>query len=222
VTRIALMPPLRRAAALAVAGVLILAAAACRDDGASGADPVRSASESGGTSSSPHPSPTEPAWLSRYSSEQVDAYEQAITRLKSYEQRSEPIWAAGRATASAEALFKEYFPSPQWRNLFQRLRTYQQVDVQMPGQPTVLWSKPRSVTVEGKTGSVSLVQCVDYTSVETTQYGKPVPRAHVFNKPVLRRVELARPKGFGWLIYVLEEPTVKDFTRCSAPKEPVS
>ena len=108
---------------VAVVGVcaLGLIASACGGDGP--ADPVPTSSPSPSTvdSSSATPTPSSPtsdpdAWRSDFTSAQLDAYDAALARWDAYEARSEPIWAAGRATPAAEELFKEFFPTPIWND----------------------------------------------------------------------------------------------------------
>jgi hypothetical protein len=140
------------------------------------------------------------------------AYEAAVARLASYEREAEPIWATGKATKEAEALFQEYFPSPVWQVYFDRLKTYQEVDVKVMGLPTVLWSMATKISSsDGASGSVSLRQCVDFASQEVTQYDEPVER---FNTPVLRTATLDGSADAGWLILELSEPIEGEAKSC--------
>lgn len=155
------------------------------------------------TSSSPTatetPSPTEPSWEEKYTDAQLKAYEAALARYKQYETRTEPIWSEGKATDRAEALFKQYFPSPLWQGQLRRLATYEQVDVHISGLPTVYWSRAKSISDSG--GSVVIDQCVDYTTVSTTQRGEPAQPVKGQQKPNLRTINLEKPDGYDWLIY---------------------
>lgn len=77
-------------AALTLAGAL----AACSD---AAKDPEPKATDST-TSAAPTPTPTEPTWQDAYTEKQLMGYEAALQRWESYLNRSEPIWAAGKAT----------------------------------------------------------------------------------------------------------------------------
>jgi hypothetical protein len=188
----------RNAATVLTATALMLGAAACGgEDNDPQAEPT---SPTTSTSSSPTETiPTEPAWVDDYTKKQLDAYEAALTRWETYESRSEPIWAAGKVTERAEALFKQYFPSPIWQGYYDRLKTYQQVDVQIEGTPGIYWSRAKSISKNGR--SVVIDQCVDYTTIETTQRGEPAQPVAWQQKPNLRTITLEKPAGYDWLIY---------------------
>ncbi|MGK2878541.1 MAG: hypothetical protein ACSLFF_08205, partial [Solirubrobacterales bacterium] len=106
-----------------VLAVLTMTAACGGNDGPEPLPPVTSSPSSPSTSTSP--APTTPAWQSKYTKEQIAEYEAALDRWSTYEQRSEPIWAAGKATPAAEALFKKFFLNAIGQ--YQTLQTYEQV-----------------------------------------------------------------------------------------------
>ncbi|UUZ59588.1 hypothetical protein [Nocardioides sp. B-3] len=151
------------------------------------------------TDTSPTPDPD--AWRAKFDADQLSAYDTALQRWDSYESRSEPIWAKGKATPAAEKLFKEFFPHPIWVGQFEQLQTYEQYEVQIAGTPDVLWSRARSVTETGS--GVVIMQCVDYRSTTTTQNGNPTQPIESRQKPVLREINLSKPEGYGWLIYAI-------------------
>jgi hypothetical protein len=189
---------LRRAASVAVVlGTLVVAAACGGDDHPPTNSPGPDASES--PTEPTEPTSTAPAWEKKYTEKQLDAYEAALTRWETYENRSEPIWAEGKATARAEAFFKQYFPSPVWQGYFRRLQSYESADVKVEGTPGVYWSKPKSISDNGL--NVEIEQCVDYTQGKTTQAGKPTQVPGWVKKPNLRTITLSKPKGYEWLIY---------------------
>ncbi|MEP9385553.1 hypothetical protein [Nocardioides sp. KR10-350] len=191
----------RKTAAALGAAVLMLGTAAC----GGGDDPTSDDSPSPTVSSSPtsSPSPTSDAWKKKYTPAQLKAYQDALARWTEYEQRSEPIWARGKATEAAANLFKEYFPSPFWQNQYKRLASYEQVDVKVSGTPGIYWSKAKSVSKDG--GSVEITQCVDNTQIKVTQHGKPAKPVKAQQRPNLRTISLSKPKGYDWLIYGIED-----------------
>lgn len=194
------MMTLRRIAVAIVLVALLATTSACV--GADDEPKATPSSSSTYTSSSPspiEPSPTETAWQDKYTEAQLDAYQAALSRYQEYETRSEPIWAEGKATDRAGALFKQYFPSPLWQGRLRTLSQYEQVDVQIEGVPDVYWSRAKSISVTGK--SVVIDQCVDYTTVSVTQRGEPAPPVKWQQKPNLRTITLEKPEGFDWLVY---------------------
>lgn len=189
----------RHLTAAALLAALLATTAACGGDDEPEATPSSSTTP---TTQSPSPTvttPTEPAWEDKYTDAQLDAYDAALARYESYETRTEPIWAEGKVTDRAEALFKQYFPSPIWQGYLSRLTTYEQVDVQIDGLADVYWSKAKSISDTGL--SVVINQCVDYTTISTTQRGKPAQPVEWQQKPNLRTITLEKPDGYDWLIY---------------------
>ncbi len=187
----------RRLTVATISVALLATTAACGGDDEPEAKP-----SSTPTTQSPSPTesiPTEPAWEDKYTEAQLDGYEAALSRYEEYETRTEPIWAEGKVTDRAEALFKQYFPSPIWQGYLQRLATYEQVDVQVEGLADVYWSKAKSISDTGR--SVVINQCVDYTTISTTQRGKPAKPVKWQQKPNLRTISLEKPDGSDWLIY---------------------
>lgn len=184
---------IRRTLSTLAALTLAAGLTACSDDKD---DPNTSPTE---TPSSAEPTPTETAWQDDYTAKQLKAYDAALQRWESYLQRSEPIWAAGKATPQAEDLFKEYFPDPAWRNQFEQLATYEEVEIKTTQQPEIYWSRAKRISKDLR--GVRIEQCVLYSSGSTTQRGKPIESAKWATVPRLRTIELSKPKGFDWLIY---------------------
>jgi hypothetical protein len=177
-----------------------------------------SVSESTPTSTSQ--APTIDSWRDDYSDDELAAYHAALARWTEYETRAAPIWEAGKATPEAQALFRQYFPAPNWQAQFQTLETYEQAEVRVTGLPTVKWSEATRIKTGGSTGSVSIRQCVDYLTAQIRQYGQPVEKEAVFQQPVLRTIVLGKPEGKSWLIYQLREPTAKDAKNCDPETAP--
>lgn len=190
----------RKIAVAAVSIVLFAATAAC--GGGDDEPEVTPPSSSTPTTESPSPtdpSPTETAWQEKYTDAQLDSYEAALSSYEEYESRSEPIWAEGKVTDRAEALFKQYFPSPLWQGRLRMLSDYEQVDVQVKGLADVYWSRAKSISDTGL--SVVINQCVDYTTVKVTQRGEAAQPVKWQQKPNLRTLTLEKPDGSDWLIY---------------------
>lgn len=179
-----------RHAAIAVAA-LTLALTGCQGDGnEADGDPTEVPSTSTET-----PTETETtadtSWREEYNEEQLQAYEAALQRVDDYEQTSEPIWREGIATPEAEALFAEYWLVPQVP--YGQLQTYQEVDVQISGRPTVLDSRATRVALSDGGESVTIDQCVDYSTSRFIQYGTQTTGGA--SEPVLRTVQIDRFVG---------------------------
>ena len=192
---------IRRTLSIVAALALASCLSACSDENR---DPDPKATDS---TSSASPTPTKPAWQDAYSEKQLDGYDAALQRWESYLDRAEPIWAAGEATPQAEDLFKEYFPDPVWRNVYSTLKTYEQVDVRSEGQARVYWSK--ATQISGTALSVTIKQCVNYSTGKATQGGKTIEPEEWATDPRLRTISLSKPKGNDWLIYELHDETSK-------------
>jgi hypothetical protein len=206
----------RTAAGLTVLGLLFTTG--CQGSSNGEAEPLPPAETSSSPSETPtssSPSPTEPAWQDDYSQKEIAAYEAALKRFETYEQRSEPIWRRGKATPGAEKLFKEYFEEGLWQRELSRLRGYEQAQVEVHGNPTVLRSRATRIALNDKGASVSIRQCIDYSTSQLLQNGEQAPGAP--KSPRVRRINLTHTtgqEGTPWLISGIY--TYEGKRRCSA------
>lgn len=196
-----------------------LALVSCSNDQDPTGDPTSAVPSTSSPTTTPTDEPTRPAWMDKYTEKEIAAYEEALDRWSTYEQRSEPIWATGKATPAARQLFQEFLPSPLWQDLFANLETYEQVEVRVPHPPAVLWTRANRIELGNGTGSVTIQECVDLTAQETTQYGKPVDFPKPFRKPIIRTIVMDKPTGHPWLIYEYPYPSVDDFQRCNGGEQ---
>lgn len=190
----------RQIAVTTVSIALLATTAAC--GGGDDKPDARPSSSSTLTTQSPsptEPSPTKIAWEDKYTDAQLDAYRAALSRYEEYETRSEPIWAKGKVTERAEALFKQYQPSPLWQGQARLLSSYEQGAVTRTGLADVYWSKAKLISDSGK--SVVIDQCVDYGPIVAKQNGKKADRPAWALKPNRRTITLEKPDGYDWLIY---------------------
>ena len=136
----------RNASVLAVATALMLSATGCGGDDVPTAEPTETTTSATPTEST-SPTETDRAWQDKYTEAQLDAYEAALARYETYEDRTEPIWSEGKATDRAEALFKQYYPSPLWQGQFRLLSNTSKVPSPGVASPTCTGPRPsRSVT----------------------------------------------------------------------------
>ena len=152
-----------------------------------------------------------------YTNKQLKAYDEALDTWSTYEQRSEPIWARGKATPAAQALFEQYFLDGAAQ--LSRLRVFEQADVRTLGLVKVFWSKARSISnpkAAARRGlKVVIEQCVDYRTRTVTAGGKPSPLAPKFRKPLSRLVTMTRLGGSTWLIASVDDLSDGKANRCS-------
>jgi hypothetical protein len=205
----------RRAHRALLGSALCLAAllSGCSGDKSS-AEPSPAPSTLAATEPSSEATSASLSWEQQFTSSQLAAYEAAKAQLEAYESESEPYWASGKATPEAKKLFQKYFPAPVWQIYFDRLKTYEQADVTVTGLPTVVWSKATNVDATARQGSVTLLQCVDYSTQVVEQAGKsidPIPGS------VLRRATLDEGGTGGWLVLRIDEPSIEKYEAC--PKE---
>lgn len=204
----------RRIAVTTVSITLLATTAACGgDDDEPEATPTSSSAPTTQSPSPTQPSPTETVWDDKYTGAQLDAYEAALSRYEEYETRSEPIWAEGKATDRAEALFKQYYPSPLWQGQDRLLSSYQQGGVTRTGLADVYRSQAKSIGGSGL--SVVINQCVNYGPIVTEQNGKEAERPAWALKPNLRTINLEKPEGSDWLIYGVVDASSGEARPCT-------
>ena len=157
------------------------------------------------TSTSTSPTPASSAWESNYTQKQLQAYEAALTRWETYEQRSEPIWAAGKVTPTARQLFKEYWVA--WAVPLNQLSLYERVGDKVVGVPEVLWSRPTKVSIFTGGGiSVTIQQCIDPSTIEVEH--APGTQVHQQKQgPYIRRISLAEADASSYRVIGLFDVT---------------
>lgn len=176
---------LRRSIISAVAlGALALTAAACGGDAEPQNQPTTSPSPT--SSSTTTATTVDPnAWQSKFTSAEIEAYDAALGRWTSYERRSEPIWAKGKATPAAEALFRDYWIA--WQPQYNRLKIAEENGITVSGLANVLSSKATTITLSG-TPRVVIEQCIDPTTITV------LPATNEGRKdPYLRTITLDQP-----------------------------
>ena len=201
--------------AASTAALVSLAACSPGSDADPTGIPTTTSSSSATVTPTPTATPSEPAWRDEYTDKQLAAYDEALDRWATFEQRAAPIWARGAASPAAEQLFREFLPSPLWQDLFATLSTYEEVDIKVPNPPEVLWSKATRIKMISGQASVTIEECVDLTAQKTTQYGEPVEFPKEFRKPIERKIVMGKTSSsLPWLIYEYPIASTKDFERC--------
>lgn len=153
------------------------------------------------SSSATTPVPSPASWESKFSREQLAAYNQALGKIAEYRAVVKPVWAAGKATPAAKRLFMEFFIP--WQFYYDQLVQYEQAGIQLQVQDTVLDSRASRVELGADGASVSIRQCVDQTGTSGTQNGKALPTS--FETPQLVDLVVSQADG-RWLISTISDP----------------
>ncbi len=165
----------------------------------------------------PDPSPptsavastTSPAWSDAFSADELAAYKAALTKYTAYLNESESIWASGKATPRAQALFRKYYIP--WQAYWEQLQRFEQSNVRIARNANVLDSRATRVELRSEDAAVTIQQCVDATRIGATQDGKPL--ANAFETPQLVDIEMSLVDG-RW--YITQPPTDPKDRPCDA------
>jgi hypothetical protein len=153
--------------------------------------------------------PAAQTWKSNYSTEELDAYGEALARWTAYKSAIEPHNASGRATTAAKRVYQE-FVIP-WQVYYQRLQRNESVGVKIARQATVLASKATRIVLDPSGSSVTIEECVDASGIGATQNAEPV--VSPFDQPQLSTVVMAEVDG-KWL--VSDTPNATEDRPCNA------
>lgn len=211
------MTPIRSRCRTAPA--LLIAALALTASGCGPTEPVAIPSTTPSTSASSSPTSSSPsldpnAWQDQYTADELDAYNAALQRWQSYETRSEPIWAAGKSTPAAEALFKEYWIA--WQIEAARLEMYEKNGITVSGLADVLWSKAKSIDLtDTDTGAPRVViqQCIDPSTITVL----PPASGGTDTPPYLRTITLDEPPSQQFMIVRVGDITNQKKVKPCAP-----
>ena len=176
--------------ATAACTALLFAAVGCTSDEPSPKPPE--------TTSSAAPSPTKPAWGSKFNAKQTAQYEAALARWTEYEQRAQPIWADGKVTPAAEKLLQEYWVT--WPTQLNTLRRMEASGITVNGSPTVLSSEPIKVTIRPTATVVEFNQCIDDSTVTTASKAGTPTGGDRTPKPFIRTITMTKVAKKTWLV----------------------
>ena len=136
-----------------------------------------------------------PAWESKFTAEELAIYREAIQRAEAYESKAQPIWAAGKATRAAKALFEDNLLT--WRLDWADLQSYEKQGIQIARAPKVLSTEPESIKLLDKgAAETKLRRCVDATDLGGTINGKPLNEGT--DKPVIQSVTVYKYDDSSW------------------------
>lgn len=157
-------------------------------------------------SNPPKPTPvpttsTAPAWESTYGKQELTRYREAVLWVESFEAKSRPIWARGRATASAKELFQDSLLA--WQPIWSQLKTYEKQGIKIERGPIVLTTVADSIKLlDDGAAEVLLSRCTDQTDLGGSQNSRPLPEA--YDRPVIQKVDVYRLANGRWRIGVFK------------------
>lgn len=152
--------------------------------------------------------PTVPA--SEYTKKELTAFDDALVRYERYQEVSEPIWAAGKATPKAQRLIRDYYVP--WQSVFTQLQQYEVGQIRTEGVARVLYAKPKLIKLDNEgAGVVQFRACIDGTGQRDFQGDVELEGAT--DKPQWVAVEMAGYTDQGpnprWLILTESNPKGK-------------
>jgi len=178
---------------VALASFLVVACAACSQNGASQSP---SPSSSPTTSAPSAPTSSVPPELSGYSEQERAAYQQAVAEYDAFTKRNDRFYAKGQTTVAAKRFYQRY--AVDWSTAWGDLAVIANNKVTVTGSTRTVWTKPKSIELGGpKADAVVLRRCLDESGRVVTQNGKTVDQPQ-FKDPHTYTVRLEKRRGEDW------------------------
>ena len=178
---------------LVLATFLVVACAACSENGAS---PAPSASPISTTSAPSAPTSFVPPELAGYSEKERAAYETAVTEYDAFTRRNDEFYAAGETTGAAKRFYQTY--AVDWSTAWGNLAQVANNNVTVTGSTKTVWTKPKSIELGGPKGDVVVLRrCLDESGRVVNQNGKKVDQPQ-FKDPHVYTVRLEKRRGEDW------------------------
>jgi hypothetical protein len=178
---------------VALASVLVLACAACSQNGAS---PAPNSSSSPTTSAPSAPTSSVPPELAGYGEEERAAFETAVTEYDAFTKRNDQFYAAGETTGAAKEFYQRY--AVDWSTAWGNLAQVANNDVTVTGSTKTVWTKPRSIELsERRADVIVLRRCLDEARRVVTQNGKRLDQPQ-FKNPHVYTIRLEKRPGEDW------------------------
>lgn len=122
------------------------------------------------------PTPTEDAWRADYTEEEQDFFDEALSRARAYEAKTQPVWAEGKATDEARKLFEDNLITP--ATDIAQLENFEAQGIQIARRPEQLSASPQTLKLyEESGGETTIERCVDATDLGGTMNGEPLEQA---------------------------------------------
>lgn len=178
---------------VALASFLVVACAACSQNGAS---PTPSPSSSPTTSAPSAPTSSVPPELSGYSEKERAAYQKAVAAYDAFTKRNDRFYAAGQTTVAAKRFYQRY--AVDWSTAWGNLAQVANNNVTVTGSTKTVWTKPRSIELSGPGGDVIVLRrCLDESGRVVTQNGKKLDQPQ-FKEPHVYTIRLEKRSGEDW------------------------
>ena len=186
---------------LVLATFLVVTCAACSDNEAS---PAPSPSPDPTTSAPSAPTSSIPPELAGYNEKQRAAYETAVDEYDAFTRRNDKFYAAGQTTGTARKFYRRY--AVDWSTAWGNLAQVANNKVRVTGTTKTVWTRPRSIEVDGSRADVIMVRrCLDESGRVVTQNGKKLDQPQ-FKKPHIYTVRLEkRPREDWWRSGIAEQ-----------------
>lgn len=173
-----------------LATFLVLACAACSEDGAA---PAPTSSPTSTTSTPSAPTSSVPPELAGYTEQERAAYETAVTEYDAFTRRNDEFYAAGETTAAAKRFYQKY--AVDWSTAWGNLAQVANNNVTVTGSTKTVWTKPKSIELGGSKGDVVILRrCLDESGRVVEQNGKQVNQPQ-FKDPHVYTVRLEKRRG---------------------------
>ena len=142
-----------------------------------------------------------PAWESNYTAGELAIYREAVQRVEAYEAKSQPIYAAGKATKAAKEIFQDNLLS--WQSEWAQQQSYDKKRIKIARGPVALSTEAKSIKLlKDDAASVELTRCTDQTDLGGTMNSEPL--ANAYDEPVIQEVDVYRYSDGRWRIGVFK------------------
>lgn len=178
---------------LLATAIVVASCAACSG---STRDATPSESSKSSTAISAAPTPSVPAYLASYSTDQRAAYDAALTAHAAFVEQDRKFAAVGKTTQRAATFYRRN--SIDWVSDWASLAQLANNHVIVRGRTIVKWVRPVTVQVDGAGADVVVLRrCVDSSGLAVTQNGKPLAQPNL-KEPHVFRVRLEKRAAETW------------------------
>lgn len=206
------MPQRRRLGVIATLLVLLCASCTNSEEPPAGSptattsstpatSPTLTASPTAPTASPSSTTHSVPAYLTKYTADERQAYSDALGDYRSY--RAQEARFARRATSpvAARRFYREY--TADWVSYWALRHQMADAAIRVVGVPKVKWSRPALIRLTGDGGgTVHLRLSLDARDVKVTKRGEPVPQN---TTPTISRISMSRlPEDVRWKFLMAE------------------
>ena len=175
---------------LVLATFLVVACAACSDEGAS---PTPTTDPPSTSSAPTAPTSSVPPGLAGYSEQERAAFETAVTEYDAFTRRNDEFYATGDTTVAAKRFYQRY--AVDWSTAWGNLAQIANNDVTVTGSTKTVWTKPKSIELGGPKGDVVVLRrCLDESGRVVKQNGQKVNQPQ-FKDPHVYTVRLEKRRG---------------------------